>query len=90
MTWFQGLTGFHETSLDQVRENITVDGDKLTSLVNGKVFTCGRLETPSLAELRERVRATSGQASGRISIREVVASVQDLQGTNQMTARCFR
>ncbi len=32
MTWFQVLTGFHETSPSQVRENITVAGDKLTSV----------------------------------------------------------
>jgi len=77
MTWFQVLTGFHEISPDQVRENINVDGDKLTSLVNGKVFTCGRLETPSLAELRDRVRSCT-QVAGRISVHEVVADVQNL------------
>lgn len=77
MTWFQGLTGFHETSPAQVRENISVDGSTLTSLVNGKVFTCSNLETPSLAELREHVRSRA-HTSGRIAIREVVADVQDL------------
>jgi hypothetical protein len=77
MTWFQQLTGFHEFSPIQVRENIAIDGDTLTSLVNRNVFTCGRLETPSLAELRERVR-TCEHVAGKISAREVVANVQDL------------
>ena len=77
MTWFQQLTGFHEVSPNQVRENIIVDGNTLTSLVNGNVFTCGRLETPSLAELRERVR-TCEHVAGKISAREAVANVQDL------------
>ena len=48
MTWFEDLTGFREVSAEQVRENIRLDGDTLTSLVNGKTFTCGRLEIPSL------------------------------------------
>ena len=77
MTWFQVLTGFHETSPSQVRENITVNGDKLTSAVNGKEFTCGKLETPSLAELRDRVRSCA-HAAGRISVQEVVGNVMDL------------
>ena len=57
MTWFETLTGFAEESPTQVRENISVDGQTLTSHRNGKVFVCGQLETPTLAELRERVKA---------------------------------
>mgnify|MGYP007000748988 FL=1 len=38
---------------------------------------CGQLETPTLAELRERVH-TSGYKGGKISVREVVADVQHL------------
>jgi len=77
MMWFESLTGFPEESPDQVRENITVDGANLVSRVNGKQFVCGELETPTLAELRERVR-TSGHKTGEISVREIVADVQDL------------
>ena len=60
MTWFETLTGFRETSPGQVHKNIAVDGEKLTSSVNGRVMVYGRLETPSLGELRERVRAGGG------------------------------
>jgi hypothetical protein len=77
MTWFKMLTGFRETSPDQVRNNITLDGETLTSRVNGKTLACGRLETPSLAELRERVRS-GRQAVGNMSVREVIADVQAL------------
>jgi hypothetical protein len=77
MTWFETLTGFPEESPQQVRENITVDGQTLSSHGNGKVFVFGQLETPSLAELRERVRASEPK-SGKISVREVVANVQHL------------
>jgi hypothetical protein len=75
--WFETLTGFCEESPQQVRENLAVDGQTLTSRINGKVFVYGRLETPTLGELRERVRA-SGQETGKLSVREVVANVQHL------------
>ncbi|QKQ75303.1 hypothetical protein [Nostoc sp. TCL240-02] len=77
MTWFETLTGFPEESPQQVWQNITVDGKVLKSHVNGKVMVCGQLETPSLAELRERVHS-SGYEVGKISVREIVANVQDL------------
>ena len=75
MTWFETLTGLSEQSPQQVRANITVDGRTFTSHANGKVFVFGQLETPTLAELRERVSA-SGHKRGKISVREVVANVQ--------------
>lgn len=84
MTWFETLTGFSEENPQQVRANFTVDGDALRSHVNGKVLVCGELETPSLAELRERVRS-SGYKPGRLSVREVVADVQHLH-TNESNA----
>jgi hypothetical protein len=77
MTWFEALTGFHEISPNQVRENITVAGDILTSLVNHKTFTCGHLETPSLKELHNRVESNR-HVAGKLSVREVIGNVQDL------------
>ena len=77
MAWFEELTGFREMSPDQVRKNITVDRETLTSRVNGKTFTCGRLETPSLQELRDHVSSNRPKA-GRLLVREVVGDVADL------------
>ena len=77
MTWFESLTGVTELDPDQVRSNFTLDGTNLISRVNGKNLTCGWLETPSLKELRERVRL-SGINSGRLTVQELVANVQDL------------
>jgi hypothetical protein len=77
MTWFEDLTGFSEMSPPQVRRNLTLDGETLTSRANGRVMRCGRLETPSLGELRERVRGIEHQA-GALSVREVIADVRDL------------
>jgi hypothetical protein len=77
MMWFEELTGFPEESIQQVQNNITVDGETLKSQVNGKAMVCGRLETPSLATLRERIQAINYK-KGKISLREAVANVKNL------------
>ena len=90
MNWFELLTGFQETVPSEVRKNLTVDGETLTSHVNGKVFVCGRLETPSLAELRDRVRTGDHGDGGKISVREVVANVQALHADVSYTGSLFQ
>lgn len=89
MTWFEELTGFREVSPDQVRENITVEGDTLTSLVNGRTFTHGRLETPSLGKLRQRV-GPSPRATGRLTLEEVVGDVADLHADRSNAGSLFQ
>jgi hypothetical protein len=89
MTWFERLTGFSEESPQGVRANITVDRKGLKSRVNGKVFVCGELETPSLTELRERVHS-SGHPAGRTSVREVVANVQHLHTDESNAGSLFQ
>ena len=89
MTWFKKLVGFAEESAQQVRANITIDGNTLKSHVNGKVLVYGELETPSLAELRDRVHS-SGHPAGRISVREVVADVQDLHANESNAGSLFQ
>ena len=75
--WFEKLTGFSEESAQQVRKNIIVKGDTLLSTLNGRVMVCGKLETPCLAELRERV-SSGKQQKGNISVQEIIANVQHL------------
>ena len=75
--WFETLTGFAEASPTQVREHLGVHGSELVSRVNGRRLVWGELETPSLAELRDRVRAADHEA-GKTTVREVVADVQHL------------
>lgn len=77
MTWFETLMGFPETSPRHVREQITVDGEHLRSRVNGNIVTHGRLETPSLRELRHRV-GNSQPPLKPLSVREVIADVAAL------------
>jgi len=87
MTWFEALTSFPETSPSLVRENITVEGATMTSLVNLKTFTCGILETPSLGELRARVGGGQHRI-GRLSVREVVGNVLELHA-KESNAGCL-
>ncbi len=89
MTWFEELTGFREVSPDHVREHITVEGDTLTSLVNGRTFTWGQLETPSLGELRQRV-SRSRRATGKLTLEEVVGDVADLHADEPNAASLFQ
>lgn len=89
MTWFEKLTGFEETSADAVRAKVRVDGETLTSLANGKAYTCGRLETPSLGELRGRVEGTR-HTPGRLTLREVVADVTALHADTANAGATFQ
>ncbi|TWU54980.1 hypothetical protein Poly51_37290 [Rubripirellula tenax] len=54
MTWFTKLTGIEEESPEQVRRELSIDGDQIVC-PNGKRFAFGRLETPKLSELRQVV-----------------------------------
>lgn len=75
--WFTSLTGFREENAEQVRAKILVDGPIMTSTVNGKRMICGRLETPTLAELRSHAQRNANP-KGKLRLSEVVANVQDL------------
>jgi len=90
--WFEKLTGFNEQSAEQVRNNISIDGNNLKSLVNGKEYIYGLLETPSLAELRSRIQANEidTNRTETISIREVVANVQHLHADESNAGSLFQ
>jgi hypothetical protein len=87
--WFEDLTGFSEQSPQQVRANFNLAGDSLQSLVNGKVYICGKLETPSLGELRERVH-TIDYKRDKSAVSEVVADVQQLHANQSNAGSLFQ
>ena len=76
MDWFEKLTGFKEESPQQVRNNLVVKDGRVKSLVNNQTFITGKLATPSLAELRQRVKDI--ELTGKPSLQEVIADVQTL------------
>lgn len=89
MTWFKELTGFNETDASDVRQKLILDGETLTSTVNGRRLVCGRLETPSLGDLRQRARASQSNR-GRLTAREVIADVRDLHANVENAGALFQ
>jgi hypothetical protein len=89
MDWFTELTGFTETSPDEVRRQLVVSGDKLISRVNGWTAVYGRLETPTLADLRRAIPAAPPQP-GRLRLREQVANVQHLHADEANAGALFQ
>ena len=77
-SWFEELVGFRETSADDVRHNLRVDGDQMTSTVNGKTFACGTLSTPTLGELRATAEGQRSSLVGQLSLSEIVADAGEL------------
>lgn len=77
MTWFEDLTGFKETSPDDVRNAFDFQGETLISRVNGRTVNCGDLKISSLNELRS-FNIQKQISPKNITIREHVGNVQQL------------
>ena len=73
--WFEKLMGFKENNPEQVRENIEIVDNKLISKINNGEFIFGKLETPSLEELRSQSNMLEKYHS-QIKVSEVVGNIQ--------------
>ncbi len=78
MTWFKRLTGFDETDYETTRAQLRVEGNRLRSLANDRSWQIGTLETPSLAELRERAVPALVATRGTLSVRNITADAHQL------------
>src|SRR5690554_3486580 len=87
--WFKRLTGFEEKSPQHVRENLIIEGEYLVSKINNRKFHYGRLEVPTLKDLRDTIVLTTSQ-SQRISIQEIVGNVQNLHCNLENTNAVFQ
>ncbi|MFV0525005.1 MAG: hypothetical protein ACK5RL_10940 [Acidimicrobiales bacterium] len=87
--WFRELVGFDESTAEEVRSRLSVDGDQMTSLVNGRQMGCGFLELPSLAELRQRT-TTVGDGAGPSRYREIVGDAGALHRDPGNTGATFQ
>jgi hypothetical protein len=68
MDWFESITGFREEAYDATRSKLSIVGDRLHSTHSDRSTAVGRLETPSLAELRQRTAGLlTGQGPTRVS-----------------------
>jgi len=75
--WFKNLTGIEESGPEEVRSRLLLEGTRLTSAVNQRSWECGRLDIPSLKELREQLQQVE-RPKGRLQIEEVVGDAQAL------------
>lgn len=75
--WFEQLTGFKEGSAENVRANLEIDGDSFTSKANNKNFAFGKLEIPTLDELKFTSPSIE-MFNDKIQVEEIVADVQEL------------
>ena len=75
--WFKKLTGFEEKNPDFVRHNIEIQGDTFKSKVTQETFCFGRLEIPTLEDLRHQNTLKSSK-NNSIIVQEIVADVQEL------------
>ena len=57
MDWFEKLAGFRERGWEETRARLEMRGDRLVSRVTGASHGAGRLEMPTLGELRARLAA---------------------------------
>jgi len=75
--WFKQLTGFKEESPENVRNNLEINGNEFVSLVNSRKFSFGKLEIPTLAELKKQNEKIK-KYNAIIQVKEIVADVQEL------------
>jgi hypothetical protein len=88
LDWFERLTGFKETSYDETRQNLAVEGRRLKSLVNGKSYGIGELELASLATLRQR--AESFRPSGRLKVSLITGDVREMHRRTEYAGALFQ
>lgn len=87
--WFARLTGFSERNPESVRQSISVDGEMLTSSVNRATYRYGRLEVPSLDELRRRT-ATGCRVKRGMSLTGVVGDARALHADPSNSGAAFQ
>jgi hypothetical protein len=73
--WFHDLMGFTELPYEETRANLEVAGTTLRSQVNNHSYAVGVLETPALAELRDRAASIGDSLAGTLRVSNVVGDV---------------
>jgi hypothetical protein len=89
MDWFEALTGFRETTYDDTRARLRVEGAELVSLVNGQRYGIGELEMVSLEALRERAKS-AGAHPGRLKVSVVRGDVRAMHRAPEFAGALFQ
>ncbi|ODR24039.1 hypothetical protein BHQ23_02580 [Mycobacterium gordonae] len=87
MNWFEQLMGFTESDYATTQRRLVVNGDTLTSTVNGKSYGIGQLSLPTLAELRTSTPNSSGT---RTTVRPMVGDVRRLHADPTLRGALFQ
>ena len=85
--WFEKLTGFTEKSPENVRQNIIVEGQDLVLLSNGQKLRFGKLEIPTLEQLRAN---SLDEYNNTIQVEEIVADVAKLHCASENRNALFQ
>lgn len=89
MNWFEALTGFRESSYEETRAKLTLEGQLLRSLVNDKTYDVGKFELLSLATLRERAACANGM-HGQLKVSVVTGDVRRMHKVSANAAALFQ
>lgn len=89
MSWFKEVYGFEEVSPEDVRRNITIEGNRLVSKANGKAYQFGILDTPTLTELRKQAPIHAPH-HGSLKLTEIVGDVKALHSSLQNKHALFQ
>ena len=87
--WFKQLTGFKETTPEEVRKNLKIEGSTFVSNANGNRFTFGDLQIATLSQLKEQSPPREVYKD-KIRVGEVVADVQALHENIENTNALFQ
>ena len=87
--WFEKLTGFKESTPADVRSKIIIEGSRLISMINHRVFEFGKLEWPSLKELKELNQLLS-EFDNKINVSEVIGDTQILHSNPENQNAVFQ
>lgn len=87
--WFEALMGFRETSYEETRDQLALDGARLCSLRTGASYAIGELELVSLQALRDR--AKSGRdLSGWLRVSVVEGDVRSMHQLSENVGAMFQ
>ena len=79
MDWFERITGFSEGSYGDTQAALRVVDGRLRTDQSARAFWVGELETPSLAELRQRVQGIA-RKPGELKLSMLQGDVRRLHG----------
>ncbi len=89
MDWFERIVGFRETGYAATQNQLDFEGSSLRSRATGRAFDMGRLEIPSLTELRKRVRAAPIDA-GQMRLSIIQGDARRLHQSPEFSGALFQ